>query len=232
MGGPKPAGTKSQTARLTFGLLAQLGGAAKKRKVSLTQEIENRLSRSFLADTVVANEFGDQQLYAVARIVFAAARSTVNRRIEPPKDGHAPDGPPAKSWLHDARAFDAAVAAINKLFELIRPVGGPSNTDATYQPEFNALETVLEIQKAPAAQPVKASRHTRAMVSLRKDLGDVVDRAVIRGDSAEQIRKRSGFVKEFAALRRKQARTPATMTYEEVNRMKSLAGQIAGLVDS
>jgi hypothetical protein len=198
----------------------------------LSQEIENRLSSSFLHDTVVTKEFGDQQLYGVARMLFSAARSTAGRLIEPPNDGKPVYGPPIrqKSWLDDVAAFDAAVAAINKVLELIRPYGDaatiPPVGELAYQPEFNALETVHEIQKSPAVQPVNASRHLRAMISLRKDIGDIADRAVIHGMTAEQTRERSELTREFASLRRKQVRTPAAMSNDDVNRMNALAREI------
>jgi hypothetical protein len=219
---------------LSAGVRGQLENAAKKNKIKLSQEIENRLARSFLHDTVITKEFGDQQLYGLARMVFSAARSTAGRLVEPPNDSKPLYGPPArqKSWLDDVAAFDAAVAAVNKVFELIRPqgdavippVGGPA-----YQPEFNALETVHEIQKAPAAQPPNASRHMRATISLRKDIGDIVDRAVIRGSTADQTRELAVLMKEFVELRKKQTKTPAKMTSADLNRMNALAHKIEQL---
>jgi hypothetical protein len=219
----KASATMSTTVRLSLGVRDLVETSAAKRRVTVSQEIENRLTRSLIHDTMIAEDFGNRQIYAVARLVFAAARSTVGRRKlkflgQPESTGGR------RNWLVDAGAFDAAVASINKVFELIRPVGEHGAAGATYQAEFNAVETVLEIQKAPAVLPAKASRHMQSRVSLRKDIGDIIDGAVIRGITAEQARKQAELLREYAALRRKEIRSN-----DDDNRMKALRGEIERL---
>jgi hypothetical protein len=199
------------SARISQSTRARLVAAGARPGTNMAKEIENRLSRSFLDDETIKNAFGDRQTYAVALLAFAAARSTVGR----------------KSWLYDPQAFDAAVVAINAVLKLIRPGEGLEASDgATYQAEFSALETVRDVQIASKVQPVEASRHMRRTIALRRDMGDIVDRAVIRGVDADQARKRSKAAKEFGVLRRKQAMTPDAMTNEELNRLDALAGEI------
>jgi hypothetical protein len=262
-----PRTTISTTVRLSIGLRNQIEAAANKRRRSMAREIENRLKQSFADDFSMIDEFGDRQILALARIAFAAARSTVSRAI----GNNAPlvmvtPRRPAINWLDDPAAFDAAVAAINRTLELIRPAGavmspepiestkpirptvpieptepiGPTEpirptepieptertkptktTEPTYKPAFNAEELVREIATAPLAAPARASRHVRATIALRNDIGeDILDR--VGGSLA---RTRSSWAKEYGPLRRKQVRAPATMTNEELARMRALIAE-------
>jgi hypothetical protein len=151
-----PPTTISTTVRLSIGLRNQIEAAANKRRRSMAREIENRLKQSFADDFSMIDEFGDRQILAVARIAFAAARSTVSRAIgnNEPLVKVTPRRP-AINWLDDPAAFDAAVAGINRTLELIRPTGavvspepvestkpiGPTEPiEPTYKPAFNAEE--------------------------------------------------------------------------------------------
>jgi Arc-like DNA binding domain len=228
----KPPTTVSTTLRLDAGVRDKVEAAARKNRKSMAYEIETRLDQSFTDEFAVADQFGDRQLQAVARMAFAAARATVNVNQGARKSGNNP------AWLDDPAAFDAAVAAINKVFALIRP-GGAGATDqpagvtyrpapaadqpggVSYQPTFNAEELVREIAMAPLVAPARASRHVLATVALRKDLGD----AVLNRAGGAQARDRSAWAKEYGALRRKQDRMPASMTNEELRRMRALEAE-------
>jgi Arc-like DNA binding domain len=224
--------TVSTTLRLDAGVRSRIDAAARKRHESMAYEIETRLDQSFADEFAVADQFGDRQILAVARMVFATAKATVNVNR---KSGFS-------GWLDDPAAFDAAVAAINKVFELIRPAGAVGKPESrpgaiepapdvvtapdqrigvTYQPAFNAEELVREIATAPPVAPVRASRHVLATVALRKDLGDaVLDRA-----GGVRARARSTWAKEYGPLRRKQAKAPDTITNEELQRMRALEAE-------
>jgi hypothetical protein len=243
----KPSTTESTTVRLSISVKTRIGAAVKKGGKNMSREIEARLSRSFADEFAVADQFGDRQILAVARLVFAAAKATVSRGIgndqkvvKLTKD--LPPRRPAVSWLNDPAAYDVAVAAMNEMLALIRPagaVGKPKSrpgaiepapdvvtapdqpAGVTYQPAFNAEELVREIATAPPVAPARASRHVLATVALRKDLGDaVLDRA-----GGVRARARSTWAKEYGALRRKQAKAPDTITNEELQRMRALEAE-------
>jgi hypothetical protein len=64
------------------------------------------------------------------------------------------------------------------------------------------------------------------IVELRKDIGDAL---LDRAGSVAQAQGRSAWVKEYGALRRKQARA-AAMTNEDLQRMKALQAEAERLV--
>jgi hypothetical protein len=236
----KPLTTVPTNLRLDAGVRDKVEASARKRRKSMANEIETRLDQSFVDEFAVTDQFGDRQILAVARMVFAAAKATTNVN---PKSGFS-------SWLHDPAAYDAAVASINKVLALIRPaqpgadaaespgeladqchgaddrpvVIAPASDPpigVTYKPAFNAVELVREIARAPLMTPARASRHVLATITLRKDLGDaVLDRA-----GGVRARARSTWAKEYGALRRKQAKAPDTITNEELQRMRALEAE-------
>jgi hypothetical protein len=226
--GPEPSGSIRVSVRLRPELIARLKGAVAKKGKNVSREIENRLNRSFADELTVAKQFGDRQIMAVARMVFAAARATVTVNGKSGKT----------NWLNDRAAFEAAVTAINRVFELIGPAVGkpeslpggiePASDDAvdrpggpTYLPALNAEALVREIAMAPLVAPARASRHVLATVALRKDLGDaVLDRA-----GGVRARAWSTWAKEYGGLRRKQAKAPDSMTNAELQRMKALLAE-------
>jgi hypothetical protein len=229
--GPKPSGSIKISVRLNPDLIARLKAAGAKRGTNVSREIETRLNRSLADEFAVADQFGNRQVLAVARMVFAAAKATANRGVGndqkvvtltkdlPPR--------PAVSWLKDPAAYDAAVATMIEMFALIRPGGaagadraGAGGDDAgagadgavpapapdqpvepAYLPAFNALELLREIQTAPLVAPARPSRHVLATIELRRDIGD----EILDRAGGVQARERSAWAKEYGALRRKVA---------------------------
>jgi hypothetical protein len=234
----KPLTTVPTNLRLDAGVRDKVEAAARKRQESMANEIETRLDQSFIDEFAVADQFGDRQILAVARMVFAAARATVTVNGKSGKS----------SWLNDPAAYDAAVAAINKVLALIRPDGAGAAPAAdqpvtyyrpapaadqpdepAYQPAFNATELVREIATAPLVPPARASRHVLATVALRRDLGDaVLDRAVdvqAARARAEWSREYGALRRKLAALRRKQADPKARLSNEDEARMRALEAE-------
>jgi hypothetical protein len=156
----------------------------------VSSEVQSRLNRSLADDFSTLDAFGDRQILAVARVAFAAAKATVS------VNKHFVKRPTQSvSWLNDPVRFNAAVAAINSVMQLIRPsatlAGG-----ITYQPQFNAAEIVREIATAPPVVPERASRHVRAIVELRNDLGEEL---LNRGGGAQaRMKSRWGSMARYA----------------------------------
>jgi hypothetical protein len=231
--------TQVLSTRISADLRAELAAAAKTSGGTLSREIEHRLRRTFSEEKTIEAVFGDRRTYGLMQLINSAVRTTVGRKIISPLT----DKQQLKKSIHfldDPYAFDQAVRTINAVLEAIRPKGEiPQSHDkaldqfgGTFQGEFNAIETLRDIQKAPAALPLpstKGSRHQHKMSVLKSDIGDLADRAVTRGATADQVRKRSQLAKELGALRRKQARTPDAMTNEDLNRMNALFGEIEKL---
>jgi hypothetical protein len=246
--GPKPSGSVKISVRLSAGVHDKIDAAVKRGGKNVSKMIENRLNRSFADEFAVADQFGDRQIQAIARLVFAAAKATVSVNGK------------KSSWLHDPVAYDAAVVTMSEMFALIRPGGaagaGADRADAgaaagagadaavravraptpapapdqpvepAYRPAFNALELLREIQTAPLVAPARASRHVLATIELRRDIGDeILDCA-----GGVQARARSEWAKDYGALRRKQAKAPDTMTNEELARMRALQAEANRLV--
>lgn len=184
--GPKPAGLIKISARLSSGLVETLTASASKRRRNMSREIENRLNRSIVDDR------DDERTRALMRLLRSVLRSTMGRKMS--------------AWLDDPHAFDQAVIAINTVLELIRPQGGIEGAQADgaggLHGAFNARVTLADVQKAPAIAQANASGHRREMVLIRQAIGDVVDRAMIHGETAEQRRAATAEILELIALRK------------------------------
>jgi hypothetical protein len=193
----------------------------------MAQQIESRLARSFADATSIEAEFGDRRVYGLMRLLNSVVLSTIGRKTAAEtKAGH---------WLDDPYGFDQAVIAINTVLELIGPAGEipPSPAEGAYQGKFNALATLLDIQKAPDVLPTRASRHARAMFTLKRDISDLVDRALIYGSTAEQTRHQARqfgeLIQELAPLQLKARKTPDAMSNEELRRLEALTAQVKRL---
>jgi hypothetical protein len=235
--GPRAKGEYSDKSevlsiRISSELHADLVAIAKHSGKTKSREVEHRLRRSFVDDEKISAGFGGRQNYALMKMISSVIEATVERDDRT----WGSTGQPRRktrnfNWLDDPYAFDQAVIAINAVLEAIRPAGDiPQSLDEafdkygrTFQGKLNASETLLDIQKADVlpVPSTKVSYHGSNMAKLKADIGDVVDRAVIRGMTAEQARKRAELAKEYAALRRKKIRSN-----DDDNRMKALRGEI------
>jgi hypothetical protein len=173
----------------------------------MSREIEHRLNRSL-------HDPADERTRAVMWLLLSVLRSTLGRKMS--------------TWLDDPYAFDQAVVAITTTLELIRPQA-PIEVQADgagLHGAFAARATLTDVQKAPAIAPANASGHRREMVLIRQAIGEVVDRAMIHGKTAEQLRADEPARLELVALRQKEAdavwRKGPPPTNEETKRMRAL----------
>ena len=217
--GPKPAGLVVTVVKLPDTMRTALLAAATKRKRTkrewnLSDEIRHRLQHS-LDDP----DDYDERTRALMRLLMSTFRSMGLMKTT------------AKAhWTDDAHAFDQVVIAITTVLAAIRP---PVPTEAPaegpiYQGAFNARETLRDVQRAPAIAPANASRHRQEMAHLRQLIGDVVDRAIVYGKTAEEIRDSKRERSELAALRLKESKAALKhplgppLTNVEERRLKEL----------
>jgi hypothetical protein len=215
--------TQVLSTRISAELREALAAAAEGS--TLSREIEHRLRRTFAEDKQIADVFGSRRNFQLMRLIASVIDSTVNRKVDKPKKQNV-------DWLDDPYAFDQAVRAIAAVLNAIRPPGAvPQSLDealdqygGTFQGEFNAVETLRDIQKAPDMLPVMATRHQKRMARMKEDIGDLADRALTRGRSADDTRRLSELGRKLAALRRKQTKTP-----EDREQMNVIASEIEQL---
>lgn len=114
---PKAAtGTKaaSFTARIDPNLRKDLEAAAAAHSISLSEEIESRLARSFDAEREreqVFAAFGEKPNYSVCRLI-----GELMRRL---------DTQTGKSWAADRWTFDQLQRGIKRLMDELQPAGNP-----------------------------------------------------------------------------------------------------------
>jgi hypothetical protein len=209
-------------------ILAKLKSEAQRKDVTVSEEVNFRLKRSFTDDKL--RHRANDRTHAVIRLLDAVTRATIGAQVigDPP-------GPPA-DWLNDPAAFDQVVIGINATLNLIRPAGeipagGPRRG------EFNALAILSELQKAPELLPANPSQHTIELTQIRAAIADVVDRAIIGGITADMARQSRRLFREFAVLRKKKWKLenpkqgkPATLSAKDRERMNWLAGEIEALL--
>jgi hypothetical protein len=205
--GPKPAGLISTVVKIPGGMRAALLAAAAKGERNLSEEVRYRLQHSL-------NDPEDERTRAVMWLLQSVLRSTMGRKMS--------------IWLDDPYAFDQAVIAITMTLEMIRAPGAieAPAAGAGLHGAFAARATMADVQKAPAIAPANASAHRREMVLIRQVIGDLADRAMIHGKTAEQLRADEPARLELVALRRNEANAVrgkgVPLTNGEERRMKAL----------
>ncbi len=190
--GRKPRGNYKQkthvfSTRITADLRDALGSAAIESKHSLSQEVEQRLRRSFLNDREIMSVFGNRRNYAVLRMI-----SSLMEMIRNPA---APD----IDWLDDPYSFDQLLKAISMVLEELRPPGDrvpPHLADpiearvAELQPNIVAGELLFAVKDASAELPLSSSSPAPL---IHADLGDAAariggprrGRRLVQGTSAD-----------------------------------------------
>lgn len=235
--GPTAKGEYLDKSRvLSTRISAELRGAltaAAEGRTTLSREIEHRLRRTFIEDKQIEAVFGNRRMFQLMRLIASVIDSTVHRKIlDSPKK-------PSVDWMDDPYAFDQAVRAAVAVFNLIRPPGDVPRTldealdqyGGTFQGEFNTVEALREIQRAPDALPLKGSRHQQKMAGLKKDIGDLAERARTYGQSADAARKTNELARKLAVLRKKQVKLGGfdQLPIEDRKQMDDIAGEIEQL---
>lgn len=174
--GPAPKGeyagkSKVLSTRIRPDTRAMLEKAKKESGRSLSQEIENRLRRTFYEDREIAAAFGDSKVFVLMRLVALALSSV--------QDPRKPDA----KWYDDPNLFNDALSTIRKVLTVIRPA--PS-TDKLPVIEHRSL--VISASEIAAAvwekvQRIslnfdiqKATREERRLARLKSELGHLAER--------------------------------------------------------
>ena len=142
--------------------------AAAKSGRSLSQEFEFRLRRSLDDDEKIESSFGDLKTLGLMKLAAQAVKSMCdlkNLKVH---------------WTADVTAFDEALEVINRTLKGFRPHVLSATNLVTGRPELGTpalVEIVREIQAADPTRPLgKVSKRERAMLRLKSELGDLVDR--------------------------------------------------------
>jgi hypothetical protein len=133
---------------------------------SISQEFEHRLRRGLDEDKAIENDFGDRRTLALMKMAAMAAVNSA--RLNPIHS--------KMHWTSNAEAFDRALNAIVEVLKAFRP-HEPKDALMRLEGAAPTLEVVRQIRAADPARPLnKTSKRQRAMLRLKDDLGDLVDR--------------------------------------------------------
>lgn len=134
---------------------------------SISQEFEHRLRRALDDDKAIEEAFGDRRTLAVMKMAAMAAANSV---VLNPKNSKT-------HWTSNAEAFDRALNAIVNVLKAFRPLDAEDLVIGPPQLGAPTLELVQQIQATdPARSLNKTSKRQRAMLKLKDELGDLVDR--------------------------------------------------------
>ena len=142
--------------------------AAAKSGRSVSQEFEFRLRRGLDEDEQIESTFGDLKTYGLMKLAAQAVKSMCDL-----KDLKV-------HWTADVTAFDEALEAIARTLKGFRPHVLAAKDLMVGSPEFGTPtlgQMIREIQTADPASPLgKVSKRKRAILRLKNELGDLVDR--------------------------------------------------------
>ncbi len=142
MGKRGPQATKGAptTIRLEPALRAKLEAAAVASERSLSEEIATRLALSFNNEEGMDPEFGDDETYALCRLI-ASTFFTVQMEARHP-------------WHEHAWTFEQSCAGIAELLRFFRPLGEPEVPD-----DALTLTNLRELFHAPDEEIAKAKEN-------------------------------------------------------------------------
>ena len=125
--GRKPSGAYAgQTAvfstRMTPALRKMIEKSAKKNCRSLTQEVEDRLRKSFETEKWIKDTYGDPRTYAFLRLLTLVTSSEFQKIHEASDSGK----PVLRHWLDDRFSYDLVTRAIQSILKLVRPEKRPA----------------------------------------------------------------------------------------------------------
>ena len=133
---------------------------------SISQEFEHRLRRGLDDDKAIEDAFGDRRTFAVMKM---AALAAVNSAMLDPINSKV-------HWTANAESFDRALNAVVEVLKAFRP-HQPKAAAMRLEGAAPALEIVRQIQAADPTRPLsKTSKRQRALLRLKDELGDLVDR--------------------------------------------------------
>ena len=142
--------------------------AAARSGRSVSQEFEFRLRRSLDDDEKIESAFGDLKTFGLMKLAAQAVKSMCdvkNLKIH---------------WTADVTTFDEALEVITRTLKGFRPHVLTATNLVTRSPELGTpalVEISREIQATdPARALSKTNKRERALLRLRNELGDLVDR--------------------------------------------------------
>lgn len=185
-GGEYPEKKRVFASRIREDTWKMLERAAARSGRSISQEFEHQIRRGLDEDKWIEEIFGDRRTFGLMKM---AAMAAVNSAFLNPKDSKA-------HWTSNVETFDRALNAIvnalrffrphKKIFRRHKKIFRPHKHHelvaadlVTVPPEISAptLKVVREIQAADPVRPLdKMSKRQRAMLRLKDELGDLVDR--------------------------------------------------------
>ena len=173
--GPAPKGEyvgKSSvfSTRITPDLRKRLKQAAKRSGRSVSQEVENRLRRSFVEDNDIAERFGDRKTYSLMRMMADAIHfEGVNT-----------------TWLENPVEFAKAASAAMRILELVSPEStwpADAHPIRHYEVQGHNIGRRIwsAVKRADTSLPVTAgTRDDHKNRLLRDGLGeDLVESAIV-----------------------------------------------------
>lgn len=135
---------------------------------SVSQEFEFRLRRGLDEDEKIESTFGDLKTYGLMKLAAQAVKSMCDLKGL------------KVHWTADVTAFDEALEAIARTLKGFRPHVLTEKDLVVGSPEFGTPtlgQIIREIQTADPARPLgKVSKRERAILRLKNELGDLVDR--------------------------------------------------------
>jgi hypothetical protein len=188
--GPKPktdyAGeSRVHSIRIRSDLHSLLRAAAAARGKTLSDEIQNRVRRTFIDDEKISEAFGSRQNFWILRVVASA----IGRAYNPNQ--------PEADWLKDSFLFDQAIKTIVAVLNAIRPPGPieePSDrlnaALANVMPKSAAAGLWKGVQDADPSMPLNEGTRQRHLAALFKaELGEIAARPKIISGTAKEIRR-------------------------------------------
>lgn len=172
--GPAPRGEysgKSQvlSTRIRPDTRAALVAASKTSGRSLSQEIEQRLVRTFFDDEKIADSFGNRQTYVILRMVALAIQRSYNW----------------DDWLRDPVLFDRVFDIIIAVISAIRPSGAPQQitvplTAEVYRSTMPPTQSMVVWGALKASDPAlplnEGERLDHVLGLLKSELGEIPER--------------------------------------------------------
>lgn len=165
--GPKPQGpyegkTEVFSTRLRPDTKAALQIAASIHGWTLSQEVEDRIRRTFIDDASIDLAFGNRQNFALMRMVAAVADTMMSRKES------------ETAWTSDPELFDQIMKATVAVLEALRPEGKKPEQENHFL--SRALHFWNDVRQTSTALPIRETLRKRRQHLIRSDLGDLPDR--------------------------------------------------------
>jgi hypothetical protein len=153
----------------------RLAHAAALNNRSISEEIENRLSKSFEHEQAFYGLMGVIAA-AIQEAGFSAGYLTTS----------SPEG--ARDWLRNPWAYDQAVHAAGRVFEAFRPKGDPSPPDGQAHMQNLGRDFASGILNEIARGEARISVNAARTNELRRELGDLAERLVESETAKEDMK--------------------------------------------